>query len=169
MEEQNGEVARRATEEEYLKFAHLRRGLFLNAFASLEKTIEVFLVRYFALENKKGEFINIILDRMTFYSKMQSLDIILQNKAVKGGFLKTNSNSYPDSRLLKSLRELNDKRNRFAHDLVAIPEEGDNENMFGLAQFRDKTQVHWYTKEDYNKLIESTNLLEKEVEELMGG
>jgi hypothetical protein len=139
----------------YRKSAHYYRGLLINEFCGLEKSLEFVLSSYFIKRDKTAiELMTIFLDRMTFEAKRTSLKYILDKVDVAGGFKKSKNNSYPSSSFIEELRLLNNERNYFAHYSLVIPEDGNYDKLIGLAEFRDYAKIFWYTEDKYSKTIE---------------
>ncbi len=61
--------------EKYINSAHFYRGQLINEFTGLEKSIESFLATYFLPKsyNESIEFMDIVLDRMSFDTKRAAL------------------------------------------------------------------------------------------------
>lgn len=152
---------------EHVEKSHHYRGKFISHFTSLENNIEYFLINYFIPEKrngsykKRGEFREIVIDRMTFEAKRTSMRSIVDSfSETVGEFIKTKNNSYPHSKLFDEIRLLNDQRNYFAHygNEVYLTEDFVLDDfVIGLAERRDKKQTRKYTLSDFNSLIERLN------------
>lgn len=127
------------------------RGIFISEFATLEKTIEFYLAKYFVPEiSKQYEMIEIIIERLTFDAKRTALKTILDKKMGLKGFVPTNTKKYPSGKFVEELRKLQVKRNEFAHYHLADNIDG---YCIRLVNFRDKTNVIEYTKSEFRDII----------------
>ena len=143
---------------EYINNSYFYRGLVINTFVNLERTIDSHLADEFITnKSKRVKFYQIVLDRLTFEAKRTALKAILDRKAIAKGFVKTGGNSYPHGKLLEDIRHLQDKRNNFAHYTMMIPTE-DKGYVIGIAEFRDKFKPMWFTSEDIQLLIDKIDL-----------
>jgi DNA-directed RNA polymerase subunit L len=137
----------------YVMNANLVRGTIINEFNKLEKTIEYHLANHMQVPNeKRGDFMNIILDRLTFEGKRTSLRALNEKIETVKGFNKTKNNSYPNSKLFEEIRLLNDERNHFAHYLINHPTS--NKGVIGLTEFRDNYKVIWYSEDQIFDITE---------------
>ncbi len=138
---------------QYREDAYYYRGKLIDTFNSIEKNIEDYLVIHFeVVPHKRYDFQMIVLDRLNFQSKKECFATVVNNKALKNGFIKTNNNSYPHSNLFKDIQEAQDERNCFAHYYLVVPLEH-NETIITLAEFRDSLKFHEYSMDEYQNLI----------------
>jgi hypothetical protein len=129
------------------------RGNFISEFSGLEMAIERLLITYFIKDGfKKVEFVEIILDRLTFEAKRTSAKVIAEKQCIKTGFIKTGKNSWPFKKLFDEINSLNSHRISFAHYRDTIPSSF-NDSVIGLISNRDSSKVIWYTKIKYNEHI----------------
>ncbi len=143
----------------FISKSYYYRGLMLNEFINLEKTIESVLSNHFFGYDPQTEFTpgrqdfqSVILDRMTFEAKRASLKYLNEKRQIAKGFVKTKSNRFPNNELFNEIRLLNDERNRFAHYYLIKPQLNDKA-VLGLAEFRDNSYLHTYTVDDINKIL----------------
>lgn len=138
---------------EHINNGNYYRGLVINTFTTLERTIEEILNRHFITNKKKEkDFLYIILDRMTFEAKRTSVRTLNEQKERAKRFIKTKNNSYPNSKLFEEIRLLQEERNRFAHFTIMIPHE-ETDAVIGLAYLRDGFDPLWYTDNDISNII----------------
>ncbi|RWY53956.1 hypothetical protein [Mucilaginibacter gilvus] len=148
----------------HLNHGHYLRGLLINEFSGLEKKIERFIVTYFLGDsNMQNEMSDVLLDRLTFEAKRASFKSIIDKRSVKNGFKKSKNNKYPESALFDEIRRLNDHRIYFAHYIMVMPSTID-ENIIGLAEFRDSVKILWYSEKEYQKLIADINRVSDKIE-----
>lgn len=151
---------------EYQQNAHYFRGSLIDCFNKLEKTIENYIAKHFGLkDNVFYEFHHVVLDRLTFESKKDILNKIMNDKAIANGFIKTGNNKWPHSKLFKDIQEVKDERNAFAHYYLLIPNEP-NENVIVLAEFRDNPEAHHYTLKEFNGIIQKINEATRQIYKL---
>src|SRR6266481_2467816 len=91
---------------QYIENSYYYRGKLIDTFNLLEKSIEHLLMDYFTPNNdeKRVNFRFIILDRLTFQSKKDSLLALMNRYAESKGFIKTGSNSWPHSEVFKDIQ-----------------------------------------------------------------
>jgi hypothetical protein len=116
---------------------------------------------------ESNDFKNIILDRLTFESKRTALKTLLDVKAIKSGFVKTNSNSFPTSKLIEEIRLVNFERINFAHYVHMVPWSKDD-SIITLVEHRDSIKFKSYTLEKFNKIIERIQKATDEVRSVYG-
>jgi len=148
---------------EYVEYAHYYRGSVIDHFNQIEKNIEAYISKYFKMQGgDKKDFHCLILDRFSFESKRDIFTILLNRKAKKSGFIKTNGNRHPNSTLFKRISDAKSERNKFAHYFLSIPDK-ENDTIINLAEFRDDFSIYSYTIENYNSIIKNTNLINSEL------
>lgn len=144
---------------QYVEQAYYYRGKLIDTFNLLEKSIEHLLMDYFTPDNdnKRVDFRFIILDRLTFQSKKDSLLALMNRYAESKGFVKTGSNSWPHSEVFKGIQFAQDERNRFAHFFLIIPE-AITDDIIVLAEMRDgKGFVNYDVKKYYDTITRIQN------------
>jgi hypothetical protein len=153
-------------QKSYKENAFYYRGKLIDSFNTLEKTVENYLMGFFKLrQDIVNDFADIILDRLTFESKKGAFNAIMNRKAAEKGFVKTQNNSWPHSKLFKDLQECQDERNAFAHYYLLTPNSNDG-TIITLTEFRDGAKNHGYTKDEYDDLIHKMNRLTSEIFDL---
>ena len=150
---------------EHINHGYFYRGMVINTFTSLERTMEMILTDYFITNDKlKNDFITVVLDRMTFESKRTSLKSLNERFLTESGFIKTKNNSYTNSKLFDEIRLLQEIRNNFAHFTIALPND-EFKAVLGLTNQRDEIGVVWYTDADISsinrRILNATTELEK--------
>lgn len=151
-------------EKENMLLFHFHRGQFISEFASLEKFIDMFLTKYFTGKEEYKDFNNIILDRLTFEMKRQSLNTILSNLELSNGFVKTKKNSFSHNKLMDNLVKLNNIRNKFAHSMVVNVADKNANYAMALVSFRDDVNVTYYSPKEYDNLLMMINSCRIEIE-----
>lgn len=152
--------------KDYIDKAHYYRGYLVNTFTHLEKSLENCLVTHFISDKKLwNQFKSVILDRMNFESKRQSLKFLMEKASERRGFIKTKSNSYPDAKLLNEIRLLNDQRNYFAHYHLMFPETL-TDQIICLLEYRDSTDIKTYTKSEYDKIVKRIHDVDQKLNRL---
>ncbi|TFF35223.1 hypothetical protein [Mucilaginibacter psychrotolerans] len=131
------------------KDKHYYRGFLLAQFAALETTIDVYIASYFIDSDKKYDFMNIILNRLTFEAKRTALKTILDRKTPD--FVKSKNNTWPNSAFIEELRLLNNERNIFAHYVDTIKH--DESAIISLMEFRDKSKIVEYDWPKYESIV----------------
>ncbi|MCX2474082.1 hypothetical protein OQZ33_07050 [Pedobacter sp. MC2016-05] len=151
--------------ERFTKKSHYYRGWIINEFAKLDKEIESFILEDLKIVELCGyEMQTIILDRLTFEAKRQSLRKLLEDKFRKAGFIKTNKKSYPCKTLINELTLLNDLRNMFAH----YPSNNfatnlNDDTVVSLTRYRDTFEYINYNLIEINQIIERIKQATKDI------
>lgn len=135
---------------QYIEKSYYYRGKLIDTFNLLEKSIEHLLMDYFTPNNneKRIDFRFIILDRLTFQSKKDSLLALMNRYAESKGFVKTGSNSWPHSEVFKDIQFAQDERNKFAHYFLIVPETITDDYLI-LAEMRDGKGLINYDSKKY--------------------
>jgi hypothetical protein len=132
---------------------HFYRGLFISRFATLEKSIDIYLAAEFSERGKIEGLSQIIIDRLTFENKRTALRTILDKKSIADGFKKTNSKSFPSGKFIEELRILQMHRNYFAHYHTSV-NTAQPDSLISLIEFRDSRTILHYNQEKLFGLIE---------------
>ncbi|WP_199120533.1 hypothetical protein [Pedobacter sp. ASV28] len=139
------------------------RGHIIHTSTIIEKDIDIIIVMYFKMRvDRQVEFIELILDRTSYDSKIAILEQIL-----KKHYYKTYDQEC--SKTIASLREIKDIRNKFAHDTVytsynkneKIPKE------FSLVNFRNSMSVKDFTKGEFKVFNEKSERCRKSLNKLL--
>ena len=135
---------------QYIEQSYYYRGKLIDTFNLLEKSIEHLLMDYFTPTDivKRIDFRFIILDRLTFQSKKDSLLALMNRYAESKGFVKTNSKPWPHSEVFKDIQFAQDERNKFAHYFLIIPETITDDFII-LAEMRDGKGLIPYDSKKY--------------------
>lgn len=144
---------------QYIEKSYYYRGRLIDTFNLLEKSIEHLLMDYFTPHNDeiRIDFRFIILDRLSFQSKKDSLLALMNRYAESKGFIKTGSNSWPHSEVFKDIQFAQDERNRFAHYFLIIPEVATDDFII-LAEMRDgKGLINYDSKTYFDSLTRIQN------------
>jgi hypothetical protein len=147
------------------------RGSILNACIGLEKTIDDFIAKDISFDEKTQlRIFSILLDRMTFESKITAFTAILDEAQDLAGFKKTKTKGYPHKELVKNLRIIKDERNYFAHQSAWLQAEAIRYYpQVAFVNFRDKTKIELYNNERATKMIEFIYKITKEINNLIIG
>ncbi len=137
---------------EIITKSYLIRGEILHLCTILEKDIEDFICQYFTSDLDKGaELFVIVLDRMTFDSKIATLETILKN-------IYSNDFDKKYHKLFIELRYVRGHRNAMAHHLVDIFENHKPlKQGVGFINYRDTATVTHYDKGTLKQVIDRTS------------
>jgi hypothetical protein len=136
------------------------RGTILAGCTALEKEIENILCEYFSSDSAKQiDLLLMVLDRMTFDSKIAVLDLILRKI-----FPETFDKKY--KKLIAELRSIKDDRNVMAHHVVDIFDgHGTLKQGVGFINYRNSPTIETYNSGRYSLIM---NRIEKSVDFLRG-
>jgi len=129
------------------------RGKFIDHFNILERSIDEYIAEYIKADKERElDLYTIVINRLTFQSKLDCFIAITKKIAVESGFIKTEKAKWPQSDIYKLIQEAKDERNKFAHFYLHIPEEP-VDYIIALMEFRDGGELHFYSKEKYDDLL----------------
>lgn len=145
------------------------RGTILHECIILEKTIDDFIAKDISLDEEVGvRVFQILLERMTFDSKITAMSAIMDDAQRIAGFIKTKKGRYPHADLIKNIKTIKDERNYFAHQPAWIrPDVLDHYPSVAFVNFRDTAKIEFYDQTRVSKLIELIHGVVKEIEELI--
>lgn len=131
----------------------LYRGEILHSCTILEKDIEEVIGKYFTInEDRAIDFLLMVLDRLTFDSKISILDLIL-----KKTFSETYNKKY--EKLFTELRIVKENRNIMAHNIVLVSDDYIKpiKQGIGFVNYRNSVNVEWYDKGVFELLMKRIN------------
>jgi hypothetical protein len=157
--------------EEIHTLSIMFRGTILAECIDLEKTIDDFIAKDITFdEETQLRIFSVILDRLTFESKITAFSFILDEAQDLAGFVKTNTKGYPHKELIKKLRIVKDERNYFAHQTAWIQVEALRYYpQVAFVNFRDKTKVELYDNDRIDKMVDLIRATKKEIYEMIQG
>ncbi len=155
---------------QYMDNADKVRGMVINNTTLLERIIDDYIAKYFSQnEYKRKELIELILfDKVDFSKKVRIVQQIFNKKCEVLG--KEFTKEYP--KFSADLREIYEQRNKFAHQLIAVPENIEsNKYEIILLNYSDKEKFIPYTKDSIEKMMEMINswinIIDKEYNSLL--
>ncbi len=138
----------------YIKNSEFYRGVIISQTIQLERLIDEFIARYFIPGSKKKlELMELLIsDRMSFNDKADVFIHLLKKKCeILGKDFKA---EFP--RIAKDFQEIAKDRNRFAHDMSALPSSEDEyyQASIILVPFKNGAQKKLYYAKDISIITE---------------
>lgn len=145
------------------------RGYFISKFATLERSIDLYLASYFISRdtNLMHDLVSILIDRLSFENKRSALKALfdIRNEKDTSNHKKTGI----FKKIIDACGELARIRNYFAHyHSVLVSDTMKNDGIvIGLVQFRDSIKIIWYSESQFDSLMEKIDKTNQGIINLM--